>query len=146
MIKFSNMIMKKVENTNSNDSNNDNSISYDQFEHWLDSIVKSSDFNGVVATNFNLYEDGNDFWSIEFVATSRFDINDSDWACYEIFSSRDNPLRWQKRAKWEEILASSVTLIEQYLTVGKYAGKLKSFEAVGVGFVDGDIKILYHCQ
>ena len=142
-MKFDNLFKKVIDNTN---SKNDNSISYEQFEHWLDNIIESSNFKGVIATNFNLYEDGNDSWSLEFVATSRFDLYDEDWACYEVFSSRENPLRWRKSAQWEEILESSVCIINQYLEVGKYAEKLKSFEAVGVGFVDGNIKILYHHQ
>lgn len=35
-------------------------------------------------------------------------------------------------------------LIEKYLYVGKYANKLKSSTAVGIGFVEGDTNILHH--
>ena len=35
-------------------------------------------------------------------------------------------------------------LAEQYqLNSGKYAEKLKEYQAIGIGFVDGDLHILY---
>ena len=36
-----------------------------------------------------------------------------------------------------------IGLVNEYLSSGKYAGKLKEYQAIGIGFVDGDLQILY---
>ena len=36
-----------------------------------------------------------------------------------------------------------ISLVNEYLSSGKYAGKLKEYQAIGIGFVDGDLQILY---
>ena len=36
-----------------------------------------------------------------------------------------------------------IDLVNEYLSSGKYANKLKRYLAVGIGFVDGDLHILY---
>ena len=49
----------------------------------------------------------------------------------------------QQGVGWEKILDISCEMIRKYLTEGKYAEKLKKYEAVAAGFVDGDVEILY---
>lgn len=49
------------------------------------SILQSGRNNGAV--NFNLYENGNNQWSMELVGTSNFDAEYSDWACDEVFAA-----------------------------------------------------------
>lgn len=44
---------------------------------------------------------------------------------------------------WEEILEEVITKIKKYIETGKYAEQMKSYEGIGVGFVDGDITIVY---
>ena len=36
-----------------------------------------------------------------------------------------------------------IDLLNEYLSFGKYAGSLKKYQAIGIGFVDGDLHILY---
>ena len=62
------------------------------FFEWLDLILKADFPNEIKAINFNLYEDTENKWSIELIGTSVFDENDDDWACCEVFSTRDKPL------------------------------------------------------
>ena len=45
--------------------------------------------------------------------------------------------------EWDEALNYMVSQLKQYLSNGKYAELLKSKTGVGVGFVDGDLEILY---
>ena len=83
---------------------------------WLDEVLEQSVPEEVVAFCFNLYEDGDNSWSMELVGTASFDEEDMDWACDEVtdFGTREVPF-----------------------------GVLKEKNGVGVGFVDGDIEIIY---
>lgn len=110
---------------------------------WLDSVLKS-DFSGEVkAINFNLYEDANNKWSIELVGTYSFDIDNEDWACDEVFATRDNPFVIECKSDWKSMETLFIDLVNEYLSSGKYASKLQEYQAVGIGFVDGNLNILY---
>ncbi len=117
----------------------------DKLSKWLDDVLETDIPHEVVAFGFNLYDDDNYNWSIELVGTSEFDINDDDWLCNEVtdFDTRETPFRWKKEADWNQILIEIVNFLKEYLQSGKYANTLKSKAGVGVGFVDGDIEILY---
>ncbi len=77
------------------------------------------------------------------VGTSEFDENDEDWACYEVFTTRDDPFIIVRKSDWETIETFFIGLVEKYLADGKYAYKLKQYQAVGIGFVDGDLHICW---
>lgn len=65
--------------------------------------------------------------------------------CDEVtdFNTRDNPLTWQDKLSWEEVLAEVKAVITKYLDAGKHSSKLKKMNAIACGFVDGDIDIIY---
>jgi shikimate kinase len=115
----------------------------ENMERWIDNVLGEILPEQIVAINFNLYEDGNNQWSIEMVGTSSFDAGDSDWACDEVYHTRDKLQSWIQESDWGEILQEVVNQIAKYLESGKYSDKLKSYAGVGVGFVDGDITIVY---
>ena len=81
---------------------------------------------------------------MELIGSGRFDIEDSDWPCDEItdFESRKNLYEWEMDCSWKKALSYVIKELKEYLSDGKYANLLKSRKGVGVGFVDGDIKIL----
>ena len=113
---------------------------------WLDNVLENAFPDSVVAVAFNLYEDIiGEKWSVEIVGTDRFDPEDDDWGCDEVtsFGTREDPLSWEEKTDWENILANVSDTVADYLENGKYADKLKSLQGVGVGFVEGDLKILY---
>lgn len=114
-------------------------------EKWLDSILEQMIPTDVVALNFNLYEDGDNNWSIELVGTETFDLDDEDWACSENFDfgSRKHPLTWKETKAWNEILEEMINILKKYLEQGKYSNILKKYQGVGIGFVDGNIEILF---
>ena len=116
---------------------------YNEFEAWLDAALEADMPEDIAAFNFNLYEDGDNLWSIELIGASRFDPEDPDWACDEVFTNREDPLSWSAETDWEEVLETMTEYVEKYLIEGSYASILKSSEAVGIGFVDGDITIVY---
>ncbi|MGI6696258.1 MAG: hypothetical protein ACOX6O_08525 [Christensenellales bacterium] len=113
------------------------------FSEWLDIILKADLSNEIVAINFNLYEDTDNKWSIELIGTSMFDENDEDWACCEVFSTRNHPFVIVRESNWKEIETLFTDWVINYLATGKYSDKLKQYQAVGIGFVDGDLQILY---
>ena len=117
-------------------------LSYEQFAKWLDGFMDHG-FEEVVALNFNLYEDGDAKWSVELVGTASFDEDDDDWACDEVFSNRETPLVWEENADWETILSKVQEFIRRYLEHGEYSDIMKENQAVAVGFVDGDLEIVY---
>ncbi|NLK94195.1 MAG: hypothetical protein GX275_03230 [Clostridiales bacterium] len=118
---------------------------YEKIEKWLNDILKNEINSEVVALNFNLYENTEKKWSIELVGTSSFDTDDEDWACDEVcdFGTRKNPFSWKENEEWDKVLDDIIQVIKRYLDNGLYAETLKKYGGIGVGFVDGDIEILY---
>lgn len=112
-------------------------------EKWIDSVLENTLPEQVIAIAFNLYEDIDNQWSIEMVGTNSFDTEDADWVCDEVFNTRDELQSWTQKSKWEVILQEVSDKIKIYIQTGKYSEKLKSYQGVGVGFVDGDIIIVY---
>lgn len=112
---------------------------------WIDNLLDTDIPDDVAAFCFNLYEDGDGIWSMELVGADRFDTEDEDWPCDETtdFGSRENPYEWEMDCDWEDALAYIVNALKEYLTHGKYAELLKAANGIGVGFVDGNLEILY---
>ena len=75
--------------------------------------------------------------------TSEFDENDDDWACCEVFSTRENPFEIEQEGDWQTVEEIFEEWISDYLANGKLSEKMKQNEAVGIGFVDGDLTILF---
>ena len=113
------------------------------FFEWLDLILKNELNSEIKAINFNLYEDTDNKWSVELVGTFSFDKDNDDWACDEVFTTRDQPFVIECESDWELVETFFISLVNEYLSSGKYAGKLKEYQAIGIGFVDGDLHILY---
>lgn len=119
---------------------------YYKVSKWLNDTLKQVVPDEVTAFCFNLYDDGNGKWSMELVGTTRFDLDDSDWPCDEVthFKTRENPFVWNTSSNWDSVLKEMISALKKYLQTGKYAALLKSKNGVGIGFVDGDIEILFH--
>ena len=118
------------------------------FSSWLDKHLSCDLSDGIVAVNFNLYDGENQTYDVEFVGCGSFDENDEDWACDEVFTTRGDlfSITQADNTNWQYGLSSTIALVKNYLDEGKYADKLKSYKAVGVGFVGGNIKIVYHTK
>lgn len=114
-----------------------------KFNAWLDVQLTRKIPRKVVAFSFNLYEP----WCIELVGAGSFNEKDGDWACDEVFTSRGTNLDLAAKdvgRTWELVLKSAKKLLAAYLE-RKSAGSmaLKSRGAVAVGFVDGDLEIVW---
>lgn len=116
---------------------------YSKFEKWLDKIFGENMPLPGIAINFNLYEDDDSQWSIQIISSAEFDEENPDWCCDEEFSSGEDLFTWKHDTGWEEILDISCEMIRKYLSEGKYADEIKNYDGIAVGFVDGDLEILY---
>lgn len=112
------------------------------FNQWLDGILQSFDLDAA-AFNFNVYENKRNF-SAELVATASFDRDDEDWACDEIYASRNDDNEFYfKSDGWESALTFVENAVTEYLQNGTYAEKLKEAQGVACGFVDGDLTVVF---
>ena len=118
---------------------------YESIEKWLAEVLVQPVPDAVEAFSFNLYDDGDGEWSMELIGASRFAALDADWACDEIadFGTREEPLGWHEDAEWADILEEAKAALGKYLEEGEYAALLKSRKATAVGFVDGELELLW---
>ena len=65
--------------------------------------------------------------------------DNDDWTCDEVFTTRDQPFVIECESDWELVETFFISLVNEYLS----SGKLKEYQAIGIGFVDGDLHILY---
>ena len=120
---------------------------YELFSNWLDNIFEQKLPDGIIAFNFNLYEGSKGTYDIQLIGSDEFDENDQEWACTDFYTTGEN-ICYIKRTKeinqWEQGLSYITKLAERYLSEGRNAGIFKSVSAIGIGFVDGEIEIIYH--
>ena len=118
---------------------------FDEFSAWVDRILLEHARVKVVAYNFNLYEHEDEF-AIQLIGATRFDCNDDDWPCDEAFTSGEDlfelPHSLVSR-DYRKGLQHAKTLVKEYLKTGKQAPRLKASQAVGIGFVSGDLYLVY---
>ena len=115
----------------------------DQFRGWVASRTERIP-SEVRAICFNLAEpafvEGVKF-SIEIVGCDRFDLNDPDWPCDEIWwpdrSALHLPSSYSSE-DWETCLARMIDLV-RCIVATEQGSKLLSLEGIGIGFVDGDL-------
>jgi len=122
----------------------ENASDAERFSLWLNAVLAQNPPT-VGAVNFNLYEGSNNAYYIQFIVAEHYDPNDSDWACNEIFSSGDNIfeiVRSNEISQWEQGIKYITNLVEVFLK-SDCGTVLKNYEVVGLGFVDGDIIIIY---
>ena len=117
-------------------------FSYDIFSAWADSIFENPFPDNTIALNFNLFEESErDTYSVQIIGADKFD--EEDWACYETFSSGENLYFWDEEGGWEQALTTAMENVEKYITESSFSETLRSYKGIGIGFVDGDIEIIY---
>ena len=116
---------------------------YEDFAKWLDSVLERCLQVDAVALNFNIYEEEDSEWSIQLVATASYTEENDDWACDEVYSSEEDLYYWKNEADWTEVYEQVVDFVNEYFEKGKYIEELKRYEAIGIGFVDGDIGVVF---
>ncbi len=117
-------------------------FNYEEFAKWIDVVLDKEFPSNTVAINFNLYEEHEkDTWAVQIIGSDKFD--EEDWACYETFTTGEELYIWVEEGGWKKALETAMDNLKQYLNKGKYSSKLLTYNGVGIGFVDGDIEIIY---
>ena len=122
--------------------NGEYGLTYSELETWLNKVMQMTIPDNVVAFCFNLYEEVNKSWTLELIGASSFDTTNNDWACDEVFTTRDKPLTWNDNKERQDVLMMIKRLLKDYLEKGKYGKVLKERQGLAVGFVDGDLTLL----
>lgn len=115
---------------------------YERFERWLDEKLEEGLPEHSQAVNFNLYEEEDGF-SIQLIASDRFDSEDDEWACYELYSSGEDIFFYENEDGWEAAQTQAIGLISEYLEKGRFAGTLLALKGIAAGFIDGDLVYIY---
>ena len=120
------------------------------FRAWLKDVLAEPVPKEVVAFSFNLFEsagvDGVNF-GVKLVGAPDFDPDNSDWACDEVWEvnprTLDIPVVFSG-TEWDASLKRMTSLIQSVLDSNSpESNTLKSRNAVVVGFVDGDLDVVW---
>lgn len=120
------------------------------FTHWLSAALAVEPPAAVAAFSFNLFESatrGGGKFGVELIGAPTFAPTDSDWACDEIWEPSTRQLHIPlafSGTEWSGCLARVKALIERELkTQSAISQCLRSRNAVAVGFVDGELFVVW---
>lgn len=113
---------------------------------WIDTVLSAPLPEGIAAFHFNLYDSATTY-DIELIGAPAYDADDPDWACDDIFMSPHPRFEVDSEAVgpgWEAGLQSIAQLVLRYLnSAHPGALRLKASRAVSLGFVDGDLQLVW---
>lgn len=121
----------------------------EEFDGWLASVLATELPSPLVAFSFNLFEldSTGAKYGIELVGSDEFDPDDTDWACCEVWVANPRSIsipRTFADEGWEKCLNDTKRLLAKALAKPSVsASKLKEKEAVAIGFVDGDLELIW---
>lgn len=119
---------------------------YKDFARWIDAALSQPLPGEIAAFNFNLYE-GSECHELELIGAPTYSPQCEDWACDDIFMSSSPRFRLPHSvvgAGWESGLASSASLILRFINSDRPgAVTLRRHQAVAVGFVDGNLQVVW---
>lgn len=119
------------------------------FNSWVHDAMPATSIEGLKAFCFNIFEDDTTFL-VELIATATYDIEDElcDWACDEIWSSGDVMFilpHAEVGTAWEEVQETICIFVEDLIETECPASDfLQKSQAVAVGFIDGDIELVWN--
>ena len=112
------------------------------FDQWLIEALPDSTPGGVVAYAFNLAEDPTEY-VVELIGASSFDHEDSDWACDEQWTSRPATFEFNRDSTGDWMAALDLTKSFILSFMSSHTTILQQSQAVAVGFVDGDLSVIW---
>jgi hypothetical protein len=121
------------------------SSSETKFDSWVDHHVNAAVASKAEAYCFHLYEHEHSF-AVQLVGANKYDEDEPFDYEDEVFTSGEDvfELPHSKVGKdWRKGLKAAIALVHSYLEDGQQAQLLKSSRLVGVGFVDGDLELVY---
>jgi len=116
-----------------------------EFFAWADHVLEQAIPPGTVGFHFNLYE-GIDSVHVQLTGTDSFVTKPEYWPGEETFSTGENIFEVPfvvAGDTWQEWLVTLKALVSSYITSGERSEVLKKSHGVGIGFVDGDMYVLW---
>jgi len=121
-----------------------------KFVDWIDASMQEDIPETAKGYSFNLYEpageDGVSF-GVELIGAGSFDESDPDWACKEVWEPNERGISIPEEysgQEWEGCLEKMRDLLIKFLSGNTLsAKKLKSSQGIGLGFVDGDLEVIW---
>ncbi len=122
------------------------------FFAWTDGALSQRIPDTTVAFHFNLYE-GEDSVHVQLMGTDSFvpgEVPERDyWPGSETFTTGEDifEIPYAVAGKdWQAWLQTSVELVRSYIASGEKSIILKGARGVGMGFVDGDMHVLWQAS
>lgn len=116
-----------------------------RFFAWVDEALAQPIAEGTVAFHFNLYE-GTDSVHVQIIGTDSFEATEDDLEGDETFSTGEDvfyvPFK-DAGADWTDWLKSLKHLVSEYIASGERSDVLRRSRGVSIGFVDGDICVVW---
>jgi len=116
---------------------------------WIDDALSRELPERTVAFHFNLYESA-DSVHIHLIGTDAFvagEVPERDyWPSAETFSTGEDTFEVPIEvagSDWKQWLATCMDMLRSYMATGRKSDILRSSSGVGVGFVDGDMCVLW---
>lgn len=116
-----------------------------EFFAWADYVLEQAIPPSTVGFNFNLYESV-DSVHVQLIGTDSFVTKPEYWPGEETFSTGENIFEVPfvvAGATWQEWLVSLKALVSSYIASGERSVVLTNSQGVGIGFVDGDMYVLW---
>jgi hypothetical protein len=116
-----------------------------EFFAWVDAALGRPIPTETVAFHFNLYE-GTDSVHVQLMGTDSFEGGEEYWPGRETFTTGEDifevPFE-SAGAEWPQWLESLKILVRAYIDSGSRSAVLRNSRGVGIGFVDGDMYVLW---
>jgi hypothetical protein len=115
------------------------------FHSWADKALARPIPKGTVAFHFNLYE-GEDSFHVQLIGSGEFSRDDPDWPCDETFTTGEDIFELPYSVvgtEWEGCLEIAKAAVVEYIAAGGKATVLRASKGVGIGFVDGDVEVVW---
>jgi hypothetical protein len=120
-----------------------------EFFVWADRSLSQPIPQATVAFHFNLYE-GATSVHVQLIGTESFIPGKDPERDYspsaEIFSTGEEVFEIpfsMAGSNWQEWLKTSKEMVAQYIAKGAKSNVLRNSQGVGIGFVDGDMYVLW---
>ena len=111
----------------------------------INNILKNDLPSEVKGMAFILHSDFNKKWELDILGTynKKYKPQDDDWACDEDYIPLADTFKWTDSINKKQLIQSMGLILQDYLLRGEYVNKLKTLEAVGLSFDDGNMNFLY---
>jgi hypothetical protein len=116
---------------------------------WIDEALSKALPERTVAFHFNLYE-GVDSVHVQLIGTDAFAVGETPerdyWPSSETFTTGEDIFEIPfdvAGPDWRQWLVTSMDMLRSYMATGDKSDVFRVSKGVGVGFVDGDMHVLW---